>query len=86
MIEDKILDLTIIFESQTHTLAELRAYCRRLCLGPTCEKCTCSLTIEELEQQMHETQLNMKKVDILYKRAEGTARLVCILAGRRVGE
>ncbi|KAE8443567.1 hypothetical protein EG329_001729 [Mollisiaceae sp. DMI_Dod_QoI] len=51
MIEDKVLDLVIIFES-------------------------CSSTIEELEEQMHEAQVNLKKADILHKRAQGTAQLL----------
>jgi hypothetical protein len=77
MLEDKILDLVIIFESLSNTLVQLQRQCLRHCLGPLCENCTCSITIDELEEQMNETRVNLKIVDILQKRAEGAAKLVC---------
>jgi len=38
----------------------------------------CSRTIEELGEQMDETQVNLKKVEILHRRAQGTAHLVSV--------
>lgn len=77
MIEDKVLDLVIIFESLYNTLSKLRRQCELHCLGDRCgDDCSCASTIEELEEQMHEAQVNLKKVDILHKRAQGTAQLV----------
>jgi hypothetical protein len=76
MIEDKVLDLVIIFESLYNTLSKLQRQCRSHCLGIHCVNCICSSTIEELEEQMHEAQVNLKKADVLHKRAQGTAQLV----------
>ena len=77
MIEDKILDLVIIFESLSNTIDQLQRRCRSHCLGPLCEDCTCLLTVDELEEQIHEIQVNLGKANILHKRVEGTAKLVC---------
>jgi hypothetical protein len=44
----------------------------------------CSNTIEEFEEQMYEAQVNMKKAEILHKRAQGTAHLVSDKARRNV--
>jgi len=76
MIEDKVLDLLIIFESIFNTLSKLQRQCRLHCLGDECKDCTCPITIEELEEQMHEAQVNLTKADILHKRAQGTAQLL----------
>jgi hypothetical protein len=76
MIEDKVLDLVIIFESLYNTLSKLQRQCQSHCLGDRCMDCSCALTSEELEEQMHEVQVNLKKADILHKRAQGTAQLV----------
>jgi len=84
MIEDKVLDLVIIFESLYHTLAKLKQQCQNHCLGEDCVDCTCSSTVDELEEQMHEAQVNLKKADILHKRAQGTAQLVSTHNLRRV--
>jgi len=32
--------------------------------------------MEELEEQMNETQVNLKKVEVLHKKAQGTAHMV----------
>ena len=80
MIEDKVLDLVIIFESLYNTLSKLRRQCELHCMGDRCVDCTCSSTVEELQEQMHEAQVNLKKVDVLYKRAQGTAQLVRAIA------
>jgi hypothetical protein len=77
MIEDKVLDLVIIFESLYNTLSKLQRQCRNHCLGNDCVDCICPSIVEELEEQMHEAQVNLKKADILHKRAQGTAQLVC---------
>lgn len=76
MIEDKVLDLVIIFESLYNTLSKLQRQCQSHCLDDLCVDCSCAMTIEELEEQMHEVQVNLKKADILHKRAQGTAQLV----------
>jgi hypothetical protein len=78
MIEDKVLDLVIIFESLYNTLSKLRRQCEVHCMGDACVGCACWSTIEELEEQMHEAQVNLKKADVLHKRAQGTAQLVII--------
>jgi hypothetical protein len=78
MIIDKVLDLVIIFESLYNTSSKLRRQCELHCLKGRCSDCVCSSTIDELEEQMHEAQVNLKKVDILHKRAQGTAQLVSI--------
>ena len=77
VIEDKILDLVLVFESLYNTLLHLQRQCRLHCLGPQCIDCTCFKIVEEFEEQMHEAQTNMKKADVLHKRAQGTAQLVC---------
>ncbi|KUJ21645.1 uncharacterized protein LY89DRAFT_729158 [Mollisia scopiformis] len=76
MIEDKVLDLVIIFESLYNTLAKLRKQCETHCLGAACYECNCASIIDELEEQMHEAEVNLKKADILHKRAQGTAQLL----------
>jgi len=76
MIIDKVLDLVIIFESLYNTLSKLRRQCELHCLKEECDDCVCSSTIEELEEQMHEAQVNLKKVDVLHRRAQGTAQLL----------
>jgi hypothetical protein len=79
MIEDKVLDLVIIFESLHHTLSKLQRQCEKHCLGSECKDCVCRSTIEELEEQMHEAQVNLKKAEVLHKRAKGTAQLVVLI-------
>lgn len=78
MIEDKILDLVVIFELLQDTLSQLQRQCRRQCLGPRlCENCNCTTTIEELKDQMRVTQINLKRVEVVYKKAQSTTQLVC---------
>lgn len=80
MIEDKILDLVVIFESLQDTLSQLQRQCCRQCLGPRlCENCNCTTTIEELKDQMRVTQIYLKRVEVVYKRAQSTTQLVCHL-------
>lgn len=76
MMEDKVLDLMIIFESLYNTLSMLQTQCQKHCLDSGCQDCTCQSTIEELEEQKHEAQVNLSKVRILQKRAQATAHLV----------
>jgi hypothetical protein len=76
VIEDKVLDLVIIFESLYNTLLKLQQQCRSHFLGSDCVGCVCSSIADELEEQMHEAQVNLKKANILHKRAQGTAQLV----------
>lgn len=77
MIEDKVFDLHIIFESLYHTTSQLKYQCRTHCLGQLCQDCVCSSVCDELEEQINDVQVNIKKVEILHKRAQGTAQLVC---------
>ena len=76
VLEDKILDLVIIFESLCDTISKLLLQCRKHCMGNLCVDCICAATIDEFEDLMHDVQLNLKKADVLYKRAQGTAQLV----------
>jgi hypothetical protein len=76
LMEDKILDLLIIFESLNHTVSQLQIQCQAHCMMGKCPDCTCSMTIWELEEQKLEGELNIKKAEVLYKRAQGTAQLV----------
>jgi hypothetical protein len=79
VIEDKILDLVIIFESLYNTLSKLKQQCCKHCIPGLCMDCTCLSVIEELEDQMYETQINIKKADVMYKRANGITQLVRII-------
>ncbi|TVY57550.1 hypothetical protein LCER1_G002864 [Lachnellula cervina] len=78
--EDKILDLKIIFESLYNTLSKLQKQCQIHCVESRCNEwdneCTCSRTVEELEEQMNEAQVNLKKVEVLHKKAQGTAHML----------
>jgi len=76
MMEDKVLDLMIIFESLYNTLSMLQKQCQKHCLDSDCKDCTCQSTIDELEEQKHEAQVNLSKARILHKRAQATAHLV----------
>lgn len=78
-IEDKVLDLVIIFESVYNTLEKLQRQCRIHCLKDLCKDCTCSRTIDEFEEQMYEAQMNLKKADVLHKRARSTGQLVGVI-------
>lgn len=76
MTEDKILDLVIIFESLYNTLSKLHLQCRNHCMGGDCIDCGCTAILKEFEDQMHDVQLNLKKADVLFKRAQSTAKLL----------
>ncbi|TVY81366.1 Serine/threonine-protein kinase dkf-1 [Lachnellula suecica] len=75
-IEDKVLDLVIVFESLYNTLSKLQRQCQLHCVEARCKDCSCSITIEEIEEQMNEVQQNLKKVEALHKKAQGTAHLL----------
>lgn len=74
--EDKVLDLVIVFESLYSTLSQLLRQCRLHCVEARCQNCVCSNTSNEIEEQMLEVQMNLKKVDVLRRRAKGTAHLL----------
>jgi hypothetical protein len=76
MIEDKILDLVVIFESLHDTLSQLQRQCRLQCREQLCQNCSCAATIEDFKEQIRITQINLKRVEMLYKRAQSTAQLV----------
>ena len=75
--EDKILDREIIFDSLLDTLSKLRELWSRDCLCESPVDCTCSFLIMELEEQMSEVRLNMKRVQVLHKRVQSIAQIVC---------
>jgi hypothetical protein len=75
-IEDKILDLQIIFESLQNTVTKMQRQCKVHCMAEKCKRCTCSSIVEELEEQRYEIDVNFKKSETLLKRARGTAHLV----------
>jgi hypothetical protein len=75
-VEDKILDLEIIFDSLFDTLSKLVRQSRRFCLGQHHEHCTCALIIEDFEEQMNVVRLNIKRTEILHKRVQGIAQIV----------
>ncbi|KAK0111784.1 hypothetical protein ONS96_001053 [Cadophora gregata f. sp. sojae] len=76
VMEDKILDLKIVFESLYNTVTKLQRQCQIHCLGSSCPQCICNNIIEEFEEQKHEIKVNMKKADILHQRSQGTAQLL----------
>lgn len=82
-IEEKILNLMVIFDSLHDTLSQLQRQCRRHCLGPVCEDCRCHLAIEDFEEQINETRLNLKKTEVLHKRVQGIAQMVCFEVNRQ---
>lgn len=75
-VEDKILDLKVIFDSHIDTFSVMQRHCRQNCLGPLCEHCSCLLTVEAIEEQINEIRLNVKRADILHKRVQGIAQIV----------
>jgi hypothetical protein len=75
-MEDQILDLVIIFESLHNTLTEMRRQCQDHCLRKLCIDCACAGIVSEFEEQINETQMNLRKTEILHKRARSTAQLV----------
>jgi hypothetical protein len=77
VLEDKILNLMTIFESLYSTLSALQRQCRKQCRQVLCVDCRCSGIVEELDEQMRDVEMNLKKAEVLHKRAQGTARLVC---------
>jgi hypothetical protein len=78
MIEDKILDLVLVFESLQHTLSKIQRQCQFHCVPERCSSCTCSRIIDEFEEQIDEVQVNLKKAEVLHRRSQGTAHLVSI--------
>jgi hypothetical protein len=76
MLEDKTLDLVVIFDSLLDTLSQLQRQCRRHCLGRLCENCKCAITVEGFKEQIHDTQVNLRRVKVLHKRTQSTAQLL----------
>lgn len=77
-IEDKILDLIIVFESMHKTLSKMKRECGRRCLKEHCRECMCLGIMDEFEEQIYEVEINSKKAKVLHKLAQGTAHLVFI--------
>jgi len=75
-LEDKILDLITILESLFNTLSSLKRQCLIHCVQKDCENYRCDAIVEELGVQMHDAEILMKKVDVLYKRSQAKARLL----------
>jgi len=77
-IEDKILDLQVMLDSLLDTLSKLRGQWARNCLCNSPADCACALLIEELEEQMSEARLQMKRAEILHKRVQGITQIVSL--------
>ncbi|PMD46644.1 hypothetical protein L207DRAFT_577491 [Hyaloscypha variabilis F] len=75
-IEDKILDLQVMLDSLLDTLSKLRRQWAKNCLCNSPADCACALLIEELEEQMSETRLQMKRAEILHKRVQGITQIL----------
>jgi hypothetical protein len=74
LLEDKMLDLVMIFDSLFDTLSNLERECRAHCLGFA--PCSCTTICTELAECMQQTQLHLKKVKVLHKKIQNTAQLV----------
>jgi hypothetical protein len=75
-VEDKVLDLMIVFESLQSTIAMLVRECTRNCLGSDCVDCICGATSEKLFAQLREVEVNLRKTQVLHKRVQSTATLL----------
>jgi hypothetical protein len=78
-IEDKVLDLKIIFESLQNTVIKMQRQCKSHCTTDCCQKCICSSVLDDLKELDYEIDVNLRRSEILYKRTQGTAHLVCLL-------
>lgn len=78
LIEDKILDLVVVFESFLDTISRLKLQCQKHCKNDICIDCTCTVITDDFEYLEHDVRLNLKKADTLYRRAQGTTKLVLI--------
>ena len=79
MIEDKILDLKIIFGSLSHTLSRLKKQCQVSCVEGLCvtRGCVCPNAVDDLDEQLQEIEVNMEQIEVLHRRAQATAQIVC---------
>jgi len=75
-LEDNILDLITVLESFYSTLSSLKHQCSIHCMQNSCVDCRCDAIIEEFGMQMCDTEILKKKVEVLYKRSQATARLL----------
>ncbi|CAG8978317.1 hypothetical protein HYALB_00005903 [Hymenoscyphus albidus] len=75
-IEDQVLDLITVFESSQNTLLRLQRQYKIHCVPERCLECICSMVIEEFEEQICEIRENLKKVEVLHQRVQGTAHLL----------
>lgn len=82
LLEDKILDSSIIFESIQDTLGRLKRQCGKHCLKDMCVDCKCATTCDDFEDFEHDVQLNLKKTKTLHKRVKGVTQLVNYLVKR----
>ncbi|KAH7386569.1 hypothetical protein BKA64DRAFT_646116 [Cadophora sp. MPI-SDFR-AT-0126] len=76
MIEDKILDLKIIFDSLLNTIKRLRRQCEIGYLKGMPSEFLVHSIIDDLEEQMQEIELNVKRVEVLHLKAQATAQLI----------
>ena len=79
LMEDKILDLVVIFDSLLDTILRLKLQCQKHCRDDACVDCRCMAINDNFEQLEYDIQLNLKKIDTLYKRAQGTTQLVRVV-------
>ncbi|KAH7317939.1 hypothetical protein BKA65DRAFT_515468 [Rhexocercosporidium sp. MPI-PUGE-AT-0058] len=74
--EDKILDLKIVFDCLRNTVSHLIRQCQSNCLRMLCVDCRCLEMIEELEEQIGDIKMNIKRTEVLHTRAQATAQLI----------
>ena len=81
LLEYRIIDLVVVFESMLDTLARLKLQCEKHHWegGPCLSDCSCAATSENFEELEHDVQLNLKRADTLHKRAQGTTQLASFL-------
>ena len=73
IIEDKVLDLLIIFESTSDTITTLLREYEYMQSDTVMKR---DRVVSKLQDNLREVELYAKKVDTLYKRVQGTSSLV----------
>lgn len=79
LLEDRVLDLQVIFDSSTNTVEHVRRQCTIYCetyCSSSLKRCNCREVGQELDELLAELRMNQKKADVLHKRAQATAQLV----------
>lgn len=80
VLEDRVLDLKIIFDSLLHTIECIKRQCskahKRDCEQCDSESCDFEGIGAEFEEQIQEVKVNQNKIETLQLRVQGTAGLV----------